>query len=300
MNTHNIAFKNPRLLKALTGVTKEEFQALIPTFTQVVQEDKRLRSKAKERHFGGGSKGKLATIEEKLFFILVYVKTYPTFDFLGFVFSMHRSKAHQNMTLLMKSLEKTLGRKLVMPEKKIHSLEEFLEKFPEAKDLFVDGVERPIQRPKDKKKQNKLYSGKKKRHMKKSVIAVTEDKTIVLMTPTKSGRRHDKRLADKEMTFEHIPESTALWVDTGFQGVLKQHGNTLIPKKGTKKNPLTLAEKEENRTISSFRVVVENTIAGIKRFKAYADIWRNKLANLDDHVMRIACGLWNLHIAMKA
>lgn len=300
MNTHNIAFKNPRLLKALTGVTKEEFQALIPTFTQVVQEDKRLRSKAKERHFGGGSKGKLTTIEEKLFFILVYVKTYLTFDFLGFVFSMHRSKAHRNMTLLMKSLEKTLGRKLVMPEKKIHSLEEFLEKFPEAKDLFVDGVERPIQRPKDKKKQNKLYSGKKKRHMKKSVIAVTEDKTIVLMTPTKSGRRHDKRLADKEMTFEHIPESTALWVDTGFQGVLKQHRNTLIPKKGTKKNPLTLAEKEENRTISSFRVVVENTIAGIKRFKAYADIWRNKLANLDDHVMRIACGLWNLHIAMKA
>ena len=265
-----------------------------------MQEDKRLRSKAKERHFGGGSKGKLTTIEEKLFFILVYVKTYPTFDFLGFVFSMHRSKAHRNMTLLMKSLEKTLGRKLVMPEKKIHSLEEFLEKFPEAKDLFVDGVERPIQRPKDKKKQNKLYSGKKKRHMKKSVIAVTEDKTIVLMTPTKSGRRHDKRLADKEMTFEHIPESTALWVDTGFQGVLKQHRNTLIPKKGTKKNPLTLAEKEENRTISSFRVVVENTIAGIKRFKAYADIWRNKLANLDDHVMRIACGLWNLHIAMKA
>jgi hypothetical protein len=39
-----------------------------------------------------------------------------------------------------------------MPEKKINSMEEFLEKFPEAKDLFVDGVERPIQRPKDKRK----------------------------------------------------------------------------------------------------------------------------------------------------
>ena len=32
-------------------------------------------------------KGKLITAEDTLFFILVYIKTYPTFDFLGFVFS---------------------------------------------------------------------------------------------------------------------------------------------------------------------------------------------------------------------
>lgn len=36
-----------------------------------------------------------------------------------------------------------------MPPKRISSMEEFLLKFPEAKDLFVDGVERPIQRPKE-------------------------------------------------------------------------------------------------------------------------------------------------------
>ncbi|MBI5401103.1 MAG: hypothetical protein HZB12_03235 [Candidatus Yonathbacteria bacterium] len=63
-------------------------------------------------------------------------------------------------------------------------------------------------------------------------------------------------------------------------------------------SPLTGAEKEENRVISSFRVIVENTIAGIKRFKAYADIWRNRITHLDDRVMRIVCGLWNLHIEM--
>lgn len=228
MNTTKV-FKNHRLIQALTGISTKEFQSLIPVFEQSVLEDKKLQSKAKQRHFGGGAKGKLITAEDKLFFILVYIKTYPTFDFLGFVFSMHRSRAHRNAVKLTKSLEKTLGRKIVMPEKQITSMEEFLDKFPEAK--------------------------------------------ISLWT-----------------------ESVALWVDTGFQGVLKQHINTLIPKKGTKKKPLTHNEKEENRVISSFRVVVEHAIAGIKRFKAYADIWRNKIAGFDDQVMRIACGLWNLHL----
>lgn len=299
MNT-NKAFKDYRLLKALTGVSVKEFQSMLPVFEQAVYEDSRLRSKAKERHFGGGAKGKLITAEDKLFFILVYIKTYPTFDFLGFVFSLHRSRAHRNTIKLLGSLEKALGRKIVMPEKKISTMEEFLGKFPLAKDLFVDGVERPIQRPVNKKKQNKLYSGKKKRHMKKSIIAVDEKKRILLVTVTKSGRRHDKRLADKDCLFEHLPKEVALWVDTGFQGVGKQHANTLIPKKATRGKPLTLLEKEENRVISSFRVIVENAIAGIKRFKAYADVWRNRIAGLDDKVMRISCGLWNLHIEMTA
>lgn len=297
MNTTHI-FKSQRLIKALTGASTKEFNTLLPVFEQAVLEDKHLRSTATKRHFGGGAKGKLVTTEQKLFFILVYIKTYPTFDFLGFVFNMHRSRAHRNTIKLTKSLEKTLGRKIVMPQKKISSMEEFLESFPEAKDLFVDGVERPIQRPKDKKKQNKLYSGKKKRHMKKSVPIVNEKKKILILTETKSGRRHDKRLADKNSLFEHIPESVALWTDTGFTGVLKQHTNTLIPKKATKSKSLTVPEKEENRVISSFRVIVEHAISGMKRFKSYADVWRNRMQNLDDRVMRICAGLWNLHIEM--
>lgn len=299
MNTTK-AFKNQRLMRALTGMSYQEFQSLIPAFEQAVHEDNHLRSKATKRHFGGGAKGKLVTIEDKLFFILVYIKTYPTFDFLGFIFSLHRSRAHRNTVKLIDSLEKALGRKLVMPLKKVSSLEEFLLKFPEAKDLFVDGVERPIQRPKNKRRQNKLYSGKKKRHMRKSILAVNAHKKILILTTTKSARRHDKRLADKNRLFERIPEEVAVWVDNGFQGIQRQHRNTLIPKKATKKNPLTYAEKEENRVISSFRVVVEHAIAGMKRFKAYADIWRNRLQNLDDRVMRIVAGLWNLHVDMRA
>jgi hypothetical protein len=63
--------------------------------------------------------------------------------------------------------------------------------------------------------------------MKKSIIAVNEKKKILIITKTKSGRPHDKRLADKDCLFERIPETVTVWTDTGFQGVLST--NPLSP-----------------------------------------------------------------------
>jgi Helix-turn-helix of DDE superfamily endonuclease len=45
---------------------------------------------------GGGCKGKLPTMAEKLLFVLYYYKTYPTFDVLGTQFDMVRSKANRH------------------------------------------------------------------------------------------------------------------------------------------------------------------------------------------------------------
>lgn len=294
------AFRNERLLKSLTGVSKSEFDDLLPVFTQCVLEDMKAKSVATKRRYGAGAKGKLPNAYTKLFFILMYVKTYPTFDFLSFIMDFDKSRACRNAHFLLATLEKSLGRRVVLPERKIRSMEEFLEKFPEAKDLFVDGAERPVQRPKNQKRQKKLYSGKKKAHTKKTVIITDEKKRILLATPTKSGRRHDKRLADKQSLFEHIPERTTLWLDTGFQGVLHQHDNTMIPQKATKKRPLTYEQKQENKVISGIRVVVEHAIGGAKRFKGFADIYRNKKAFMEDRLMLVSCGLWNLHLAHTA
>jgi DDE superfamily endonuclease len=47
-------------------------------------------------------------------------------------------------------------------------------------------------------------------------------------------------------------------------------------KKSTKKKPLTKEEKEQNRKISSERVVNENVIGSLKRFKIINDRYRNR------------------------
>lgn len=284
---------DPRAMKALTGLSYREFEDLIPTFEKAYRDIQRQKLN-RQRKVGGGKKGKLPTIESKLFFILFYLKAYPTFDVLGFMTDRDRGKCCRSAHILLKALKKTLGREIVLPERKIRSVEEFLEKFPEAKDVFFDGTERRIQRPKNKKRQNKLYSGKKKANTRKNVIVSDEKKKILFLSATKSGRRHDKRIVDKSVLC--IPDYVGKWADTGFQGLDRLYENVVIPKKGTKKNPLSLADKADNRVISSFRVVIEHAIAGIKRFRILTDVLRNKIGLFDDMIMEVASGLWNYHL----
>lgn len=88
------------------------------------------------------------------------------------------------------------------------------------------------------------------------------------------GRRHDFRLFKKSKVHLH-PEAKAV-VDSGFQGLQKQHAKTDMPKKRSKKKPLSKADKIKNREISSERVACENVIAMLKRFKIVADRYRNR------------------------
>lgn len=290
-------FKNDRVAKAMLGVTKSEFDSLLPAFTSAWTSFVQERRPHRKRKMGAGQKGSLKTMEEKQAFILMYTKIYPTFDVMGFLTGTERTRSCRNVHVLLKVLEEGLGRKLVLPERKIRSVEEFFEKFPEAKDVFPDGTERPVQRPKDSKKRKKLYSGKKKRFTRKTIVVADETKRILILTPTKSGRRHDKRLLDKSGLPNVIPDHVAVFADTGFQGMQKDHPNTLIPKKATRNHPLTEEDKQNNRIISGLRIVAEHAIGGMKRFKAAADIYRNRIRNTDDRLTLVSAGLWNLHLA---
>jgi hypothetical protein len=292
MNIQKI-IRNPRAIKAMLGMSKEEFDNLKVRFEEVLIETK-LQNRNRLRKIGGGIKGRLPTGEDKLFFVLFYAKVYTTFDVLGSLFDKGRGRSCEAIHLYMKILKKVLGRELVLPERKIASVEEFFKKFPDVKDVILDGVERRIQRSKDKKKQNKQYSGKKKAHTRKNVIVTDLKKKILVISKTKSGRRHDKRLLDKMIL--KIPDNVTKLVDSGFQGLDKIFPNVLIPKKNSKKNPLTSLQKEENRIISSFRVVVEHAIGGIKRFGVLSQTLRNRKAFFDDLVIEVCSGLWNYHL----
>ena len=88
---------------------------------------------------------------------------------------------------LLTVLEKTLGRAIVLPERKLTSVEEFFEKFPEVRDVFLDGGERRIERPKKSTPEHRAYSGKKKAHTRKNVVVVDEKKHILGCRPLRWG-----------------------------------------------------------------------------------------------------------------
>lgn len=235
-----------------------------------------------------------------MLFILFYIKAYPTFDVLGCLSGKSSGRSCEATHIYLQVLEKTLGKKIQFPERKIRSMEELLEKFPEVKDVFIDGTERPIQRPKRAKANKRTYSGKKKTHTRKSIVIADKNKRILLVSPAKPGRRHDKRLTDRELLGEYIPKDVAVWADSGFQGLADKRlpgSLTFVAKRGRKNRPLTRAERRENHVISSFRVVAENAIGGMKRYRATTDKLRNKIGWFDDRVMRVSAGLWNYHLA---
>lgn len=294
-----VAFKNSRLLKGITGINQLEFETLIPTFGQLVHE--LYAAKKRIRAVGGGRKGALPTIEAKLFFILLYVKIYPTYDLLGFIFGIDKSQACRWTFKLMSLLEKALGRACVLPARRINTLKELLSKYPEVKDIFLDGTERITRRPKSRRNQNRRYSGKKKTYTRKNIVGVDEGKKILFLSASKNGRRHDKWRLDQSNWLSGIPPGITLWTDTGFAGIEQEINagvNVMRPLKRMPKKSLTFEQKQENKTISGLRIVVENAIAGIKRFGSLVQVYRNHKGQ-DDNYMTIASGLWNLHLQLS-
>src|SRR5260221_4038383 len=294
---YKAALRTDRMCKATTGLTVAEFTSLIPDFTFYYHEYEAKRKKKRQRKVGAGRGSKIETVEEKLFYILWYMKTYPTFDVASFWVGFHRSNACEWVHTLLPILELTMKRKFVLPQRKISDPEEFLRLYPETKEVFVDGVERLKQRPEKRKAQNKAYSGQKKTHTRKSVIVSDKDRRILIVTKQKSGRRHDKRLADKEDLFKRLPKEILAWADTAFTGESKDHKNLHIPKKKPRGRNLTPDEKETNKIISSYRVIVEHAIGGVKRYRCMSEKLRNHKPFIDYQFLLLSAGLWNYHLS---
>ena len=288
------ALKQDRLLRALTGLNSKAFQSLLLTFTQVYEQT--LRDKPRQRSVGGGLLARLRTFEHKLFYILFYFKCYPTFDLAGILFDIDRSQAHHWAHRLQPILEAALGEKKALPERQINSVQAFIERFPGVERVVMDGTERPVKRPTDSQTQKLNYSGKKKRHTRKHLAAVNQNKQVLVLSQAREGKLHDKKFLDEEKLIGNIPAEIPIEVDTGFQGIQHQYENIRIPHKKPKGGELSEQQKSDNRKLSQSRVVCENAFAGVKRYGVVSQIYRNHKHDFDDKLMLTASGLWNLYL----
>jgi hypothetical protein len=227
------ALESDRLLRALTGLNRKAFEELCAAFSVGYQSFLQNDLKPRKRARGGGRKARLESMESKLFFILFYFKSYPTFDVLGYLFDLERGRSNRWVHRLQGILEEVLGEKMVLPERKLESLEAFLVRFPEVKEVIFDGTERPVQRPKDSEKQKQHYSGKKKRHTRKHITGSTRKKRVILLTKAEAGKIHDKRQLEEAELVENIPDEVAIEGDLGFQLDVQVFRQILPPRERT-------------------------------------------------------------------
>jgi DDE superfamily endonuclease len=216
--------------------------------------------------------------------------------FTSVLFNFDRSCAHDWVHRLLPVLETTLGSKQVLPERKLRSIEEFIARFPDVREVILDGTERLVQRPKDSNKQKAHYSSKQKRHTRKHITGSTRQKRVILVSKAKPGGVHDKRQLAEEPIVENIPEEVPIEGDLGFQGLQNEYENIHLPHKKPRGKELSEQQKQDNRDFSAQRVKCEHAHAGTKRYNAVASIYRNRVTDFDDHLMLVAAGLWNFYL----
>lgn len=273
---------------SLTSLTVKEFDELCVGFAETWNEHTHQQEKDPSK---GGRPYALDVMEDRLLFILFYLKTYPLQMVLAYSFEICQGEANFLVHQLSLVLRMTLKKEGFTPPRITDEMLARLEQ-ESSQDYGMDGTERRINRPADEDVQRFFYSGKKHCHtLKNIIVAGLDDRQIKGLSQTYEGKKHDKKICDEEKPV--LPEGSDLYQDTGFQGHEIAGVNIHQPKKKPRGGELTYEDKKENRSISSIRVIVEHVIAGIKRCHIVKDVFRNTKADYDDDVIELACALHN-------
>lgn len=192
---------------------------MLPAFTEAYRQryrsDKTLAGLRRKRSVGGGRRGRLDTVEQKMLFILVYVKIYPLQEVMGELFGMSVGAANQWIHRLLPVLREAMVAIMVMPEREGQKFAQAESLKGEHPDYIIDGTERRRQLLKNPEKQALHY--RRKTHTDKNVVIVQAlSKRVGYLSPNYSGKTHDKRIADEGQI--SYPPDTVLRKDTGFQG----------------------------------------------------------------------------------
>jgi hypothetical protein len=317
--------RKPKHFHNFAGFTPEQFdevlKALEPLYEQAQEE--RLDNPNRLRARGAGHKFNLE-LPERLLMSLMYFRLYITQALLGYLFDLDSSNVNREINgrmlavlsevlpvpardepLLLSdplaaqatasSSSSSSGSKRKRKGKKIGTLEEMLEKHPEFKEIFIDGTEQELPKPKDKERRKDFYSGKRKRHTAKMQVLSTKNKLILHLCRHVPGRVSDLLLLRATGVMrKKIPKGVVVRVDKGYEGLEEEYPELRVekPRKARRGHPLTVLEKIYNRAMSTLRIPVEHAIGHLKKYRLLAGIYRGKQEHYDESALVIA-GLHN-------
>jgi hypothetical protein len=241
-----------RSFRGLTGIDPGHFRELV----------RRLRPVWQRRVVGvknrAGRPWRLGGLEDHLLALLILYRCAVTQEFVGCLYGADKA-------IVCRALRRIepVARAVIGVKQAIRVTVE------EAEALILDATEQPILRP--ARNQRCWYSGKKKRHVIKTEIAVTAQGRIAGRSAPAPGRVHDLELRRRGPP---LPPNARIYADSGYQGLQHHHPAVELPFKRSKGRALCADDRDYNRALGSFRVRVEHAIAKIKRFRIMADRFR--------------------------
>ena len=294
----------PKIFPALTGLTLEEFERLVAEFAVAHAQARATSSHTKKgtprrRAPGAGAPPSLH-LTDRLLMALVWLRIYPTYEVLGWLFALEKSNAWENVRDALAVLGTLADFPFERPaaeRAKLATPAAVIAAFPEVK-ILIDGKEQPSRRPQGWDQQKPFYSGKKKRHTVKNQILCTPEGRIGGVSDTSPGSTHDLTMMRGDGTLDRLDEGEAAMADKAYTGGQKDRPGTplVVPTKATRGHPLTAELKAANRVISGYRVVIEHVMAQLNRFQVLKQVFRSEFER-HTGVIRVVAALVDRRIA---
>jgi hypothetical protein len=251
-------------------------------------ENKRLNRSTRRRKIGGGRPYKAHTTFEKLVITLMYYKTNMTQELIGIILGMDQSAVSRLIAKILPLIEQAADPELRtflakakedIQARRISSLAELVALYPDLKDVSTDATEGSVYRATKYEVQKEFYSGKSKMHALKTQITVSSTGRFLDVSASYPGSFHDKTIMDKERTVEKFAKIVPHRFDSGYQGVKDDYTGyyLILPVKKPRKRELPALYKEHNKCNSKRRVVAEHGFSKIKKYRAFANVFRQPI-----------------------
>ena len=160
MITYQNSSRRPAAFQSLCGFSPAAFDALYADFETAHQQrlaastTTRKDGQPRKHKIGGGRKFR-HDLRDRLLLALVWLRVYPTLELLGFLFSLDKTSAEDNLKDVLATLETMASFALDHPDrerrKKLRTLSEVMDAFPDVA-LVIDAKEQRIRRPKNPKR----------------------------------------------------------------------------------------------------------------------------------------------------
>jgi len=308
----------PSAFTSLSGLTLDGFEALYQDFAAFYTTDRQQsltrRGLPRRRAAGAGAKFSQDG-RTRLLMALVWLRTYPTYEVLAFLFSLNKANAQRGVMDVLATLESHTVFVCERPAKerqKLRSVQAVMDAFPDVR-LVIDAKEQRVQRPggedgEGNSRQRPFYSGKKKAHTLKTQVAVAPDGSFQSVGKSVPGSVHDLTLLRLSALMHRLPRAEGVMLDKGYDGLQRldpkepdKNGPPHpyhLPHKARRGHPLTDEQKAFNAHLSSYRIVVEHSLAQMNQFQALAQVFRH---DHDRHsgLTRIVAGLVNRRLEKK-
>lgn len=303
--------KRPRQFVRFTGLSVEQFDQLMADLEPVYRQcqTQRLNRAGRRRELGAGHPFRLP-LADRLLATLLYLRLYLSGALLGYLFDLDESSLSRERNLrmlpallevlpvpmqdhLLWAVEQTdekqpeQGRK--KRGKRIGTLKELLETYPEFEEVWVDATEQEVPKPEEKQARKQRFSGKHKCHTLKTQVVTARTyqtshpsegatgRNVILHTfGGLPGSLHDHLLLRASGVVSQVPPERIVRLDRGYEGVEKEYPDARLvkAKRARRNHPLNLLERYYNRAINKLRMPVEHSLGQLKKFAVLSGIYR--------------------------